>query len=145
MYCRLLDHQSRTAFDPRTMDLPSMGALVGFYNACLGFLVKQTWLKAINFTRCKIFTPKINRIYNSNIRVLRNNKFVRFVCFFCFRQSKFIMCKLVVLTICNLLFMRVCRILYVAFTVSMNKNMLLIDKFQFSTNQFICTRCNVLF
>jgi len=34
-------------FDPRSVDLPSMGALVGFYHACAGFPVKQTWLKAI--------------------------------------------------------------------------------------------------
>ena len=35
------------AFDPRSVDLPSMGALVGFYHACAGFPVKQSWLKAI--------------------------------------------------------------------------------------------------
>jgi hypothetical protein len=34
-------------FDPRSVELPSMGALVGFYHACVGFPVKQTWLKAI--------------------------------------------------------------------------------------------------
>jgi hypothetical protein len=36
-----------TPFDPCSLDLPSIGALVGFYHACLGFLVKQTWLDAI--------------------------------------------------------------------------------------------------
>jgi hypothetical protein len=35
------------AFDPWSVDLPSMGSLVGFYHACAGFPVKQTWLKAI--------------------------------------------------------------------------------------------------
>ena len=34
-------------FDPRRVDLPSIGALVGFYHACAGFPVKHTWLKAI--------------------------------------------------------------------------------------------------
>ena len=34
-------------FDPRSVDLPSIGALVGFYHACAGFPVKHTWLKAI--------------------------------------------------------------------------------------------------
>ncbi len=36
-----------TPFDPCSLDLPSIGALVGFYHACLGFPVKQTWLDAI--------------------------------------------------------------------------------------------------
>ena len=35
------------AFDPRSVDLPSMGAVVEFYHACVGFPVKQTWLDAI--------------------------------------------------------------------------------------------------
>ena len=34
-------------FNPCILDLPSVGALAGFYHACLGFLVKQTWLEAI--------------------------------------------------------------------------------------------------
>ncbi len=55
------------------------------------------------------------------------------------------MCKLVVLTACNLFFIRLCRIRCVAFTPSMYKNILLADKLHFFTNQFICTRCNVLF
>jgi hypothetical protein len=29
-----------------------MGALVGFYHACLGFPVKQTWLDAIKAGNC---------------------------------------------------------------------------------------------
>ncbi len=38
---------SNTAFNPQSLDLPSIGALVGFYHACLGFPVNQMWLKAI--------------------------------------------------------------------------------------------------
>jgi hypothetical protein len=33
---------STTPFNPRGLDLPSIGALVGFYHACLGIPVKQT-------------------------------------------------------------------------------------------------------
>ena len=39
--------KSGKPFDPRNVDFPSMGALVGFYHACAGFPVRQTWLKAI--------------------------------------------------------------------------------------------------
>ena len=39
-------HTTKPTFDPRSLDLPSTGALVGFYHACLGFAVKQTWLDA---------------------------------------------------------------------------------------------------
>jgi hypothetical protein len=46
---------SSTAFAPRSMDLPSIGALVGFYHACLGFSVKQTWLKAVKAGNCNSF------------------------------------------------------------------------------------------
>ena len=35
------------SFYPCSLNLPSMGALVGFYHACVGFPVKQTWLDAI--------------------------------------------------------------------------------------------------
>ena len=45
-YLALAAHPSKPAFDPRSLDLPSIGALVGFYHACLGFPVKQTWLDA---------------------------------------------------------------------------------------------------
>jgi hypothetical protein len=31
-----------TPFNPQSLDLPSIGALVGFYHACLGFSAKQT-------------------------------------------------------------------------------------------------------
>jgi hypothetical protein len=44
-----------TPFDPRSLDLPSIGALVGFYHACLGFPIKQTWLDAIKAGNCDIF------------------------------------------------------------------------------------------
>ena len=46
---------SSTAFDPRSMDLQSIDALAGYYHACLGFLVKQTWLDAIKAGNCKPF------------------------------------------------------------------------------------------
>jgi hypothetical protein len=44
-----------TPFDPRSLDLSSIGALVGFYHACLGFPVKQTWLDAIKVGNCDTF------------------------------------------------------------------------------------------
>jgi hypothetical protein len=43
----LVARAAGTPFDPCSLDLPSIGALVGFYHACLGFPVKQTWLDAI--------------------------------------------------------------------------------------------------
>ncbi len=43
----LLAPSSKTPFDPQSLDLPSMGALIVFYHACSGFPVKQTWLDAI--------------------------------------------------------------------------------------------------
>ena len=46
---------SKTPFDPRSLDLPSIPALVGFYHACLGFPVKQTWLEAIKAGNCDTF------------------------------------------------------------------------------------------
>ena len=46
---------SSTTFDPRSMDLPSIGALVGFYHACLGFPVKQTWFDAVKAGKCNSF------------------------------------------------------------------------------------------
>ncbi len=42
-------------FDPRSFDFPSIGALVGFYHACLGFPVKQTWLDTIKAGNCDTF------------------------------------------------------------------------------------------
>jgi hypothetical protein len=44
-----------TPFNPQSLDLPSIGALVGFYHACLGFPVKQTWLDAIKAGNCDTF------------------------------------------------------------------------------------------
>jgi hypothetical protein len=44
-----------TPFDPCSLDLPSIGALVGFYHACLGFPVKQAWLDAIIAGNCDTF------------------------------------------------------------------------------------------
>jgi len=38
----LATHAAGTPFDPQSLDLPSIGALVGLYHACLGFPVKQT-------------------------------------------------------------------------------------------------------
>ncbi len=46
---------STIPFNPRSLDLPSIGALVGFYHACLGFPVKQTWLEAIKTNNCDSF------------------------------------------------------------------------------------------
>jgi hypothetical protein len=46
---------SRIPFNPRSLDLPSIGALVGFYHACLGFPVKQTWLNTIRTGKCDTF------------------------------------------------------------------------------------------
>ena len=40
-------NNSRTVNNSRIHDLPSVAALVGFYHACLGFPVKQSWLEAI--------------------------------------------------------------------------------------------------
>ncbi len=46
---------SKTPFDPQSLNLPSMVTLVGFYHVCLGFPVKQTWLKAIKAGNCNSF------------------------------------------------------------------------------------------
>jgi hypothetical protein len=46
---------TKTTFDPQSLDLPSIGALVGFYHACLGFPAKQTWLDAIKVGNCDSF------------------------------------------------------------------------------------------
>ena len=51
----LLSQSSKTPFDPRSLDLPNMAALVGFYHACLGFPVKQTWLDTIKAANCNTF------------------------------------------------------------------------------------------
>ena len=46
---------SNTPFDPHSMDLPSISALVSFYHACYGFPVKQTWLNAVKAGNCNSF------------------------------------------------------------------------------------------
>jgi hypothetical protein len=46
---------SSTAFNPQTLDLPSISTIVSFYHACLGFPVKQTWLDAIKAGSCDTF------------------------------------------------------------------------------------------
>jgi hypothetical protein len=46
---------STTPFDPHSLDLPSVGVLVRFYHACVGFPVKQTWLDAIEASNCDLF------------------------------------------------------------------------------------------
>jgi len=35
-------HASITPYNPQMLDLPSIGALISFYHACMGFPVKQT-------------------------------------------------------------------------------------------------------
>jgi hypothetical protein len=44
-----------TLFNPHSLDPPSIGALVEFYHACLGFPVKQTWLNTIKAGNCDTF------------------------------------------------------------------------------------------
>ncbi len=46
---------SSTPYNPQTLNLPSISALVSFYHACLGFPVKQTWLNAIKAGNCNTF------------------------------------------------------------------------------------------
>jgi hypothetical protein len=48
-------HASSTPYNPQTPDLPSIGALVSFYHACLGFPVKQMWFDAIKAGNCNTF------------------------------------------------------------------------------------------
>ncbi len=45
----------RPPFDPRRIDLPSIPALVAFYHACLGYLVKDSWLDAVKAGNCDTF------------------------------------------------------------------------------------------
>ncbi len=44
-----------TAYNPQTLNLPSISALVSFYYTCPGFLIKQTWLDAIMAGNCNTF------------------------------------------------------------------------------------------
>jgi hypothetical protein len=46
---------SSTPYNPQTLHLPNISALVSFYHACLGFLVKQTWIDAITAGNCDTF------------------------------------------------------------------------------------------
>jgi hypothetical protein len=46
---------SKTPFDPRSINLPNMAVLVGFYDVCLCFPIKQTWLEAIKAGNCDSF------------------------------------------------------------------------------------------
>jgi hypothetical protein len=48
-------HASSTPYNPQMLGLPSIGTLVSFYHACLGFPVKQTWLDAIKVGNCDTF------------------------------------------------------------------------------------------
>jgi hypothetical protein len=48
-------HASSTPYYPQTIGLPSIGALISFYHACLGFPVKQTWLDTIKAGNCDTF------------------------------------------------------------------------------------------
>ncbi len=54
-YLAFVAQSTKTTFDPCSLDLPSVGALVGFYHACLGFPVKQTWLDAAKAGNCDTF------------------------------------------------------------------------------------------
>jgi hypothetical protein len=51
----LATRASKIPFDPRSLNLPSIGTLVRFYHACLGFPVKQKWLNAIKAGNCDTF------------------------------------------------------------------------------------------
>jgi hypothetical protein len=51
----LAAQSTQTPFDPRSLDLPSIGALTVFYHSCLGFPAKQTWLDAIKAGNCDSF------------------------------------------------------------------------------------------
>jgi hypothetical protein len=53
---------SGTPFDPRSLDLPSIGALVGFYHACLGFPVKQTWLDGFSPMTLAAFLSGLDQV-----------------------------------------------------------------------------------
>jgi hypothetical protein len=48
-------HAFSTHYNPQILDLFSIGALVSFYHACLGFPVKQTWLDTIKAGNCDTF------------------------------------------------------------------------------------------
>ncbi len=62
-YLAFVAQSTKSTFDPCSLDLPSVGALVVFYHACLGFPVKQTWLDAAKANNCDTF----NGLTYSNI------------------------------------------------------------------------------
>jgi len=65
-YLALATQLVKPTVDPRSLDLPSIGALVGFYHACLGFPVKQMWLDAAKAGNCDSFDglPYSNIVQN---------------------------------------------------------------------------------
>jgi hypothetical protein len=54
-YLAFVAQSTKTTFDPCSLDLPSVGTLVRFHHACLGFPVKQTWLDAAKASNCDTF------------------------------------------------------------------------------------------
>ncbi len=44
-----------TPYNSQMLNLPSIGALLSFYHACLGFPVKQIWLDVIKAGNCDTF------------------------------------------------------------------------------------------
>jgi hypothetical protein len=48
-------HATSTPYNLQMLDLPSIGTLISFYHACLGFPVKQMWLDAIRVGNCDTF------------------------------------------------------------------------------------------
>ncbi len=62
-YLAFAAQATKTTFDPRSLNLPSVGALIGFYHVCLGFPVKQTWLDAAKAGNLETF----NGLTYSNI------------------------------------------------------------------------------
>ena len=76
--------KSGKPFDPRSVDLPSIGALVGFYHACAGFPGKHTWLKAIKagnydslpgltYTNAARYFPNANDTIKGHLAQQRQN------------------------------------------------------------------------
>ncbi len=51
----MIAQASSTPYNPRTLNLTSISALVIFYHACLGFPVEQMWLDAIKARNCDTF------------------------------------------------------------------------------------------
>jgi hypothetical protein len=77
-------HISSTPYNPQMLDLPTIGTLVSFYHACLGFLVKQTWLDAIKagnydtfngltYSNVTRYCPKANKTILGHLAKLCQN------------------------------------------------------------------------